>query len=393
MPANDLLLIALLLLVALLVGWWTGRSSARGNSSSKGGLPRDYFKGLNFLLNEEPDKALEVFIHMVEVDSDTIETHFALGSLFRRRGEVDRAIRIHQNLIARPNLPRRHRAQALYELGEDYLRAGLLDRAESLFMELSRDRLHEQSALKSLLTIFEQQKDWEKAIDAARRLETVSGQLHNREISHYYCELAELRFQATDIRGASKLVRRALSFDRECVRAILLNARIAEQGGDDRAAVRLYRRALDLDPRRAGEVLPGLSRVLRQSGKHNALRELLEGVIRDNPESSAAIIPAVLRDDEITGEELERFINNVGSSESLLDEVRILTDRLEALRTSGRSVLVPAVARELIRVAHAEIDHYICSECGYSGKTLYWQCPSCRRWDTLEPQQGITIGA
>ncbi|HLU06946.1 MAG TPA: lipopolysaccharide assembly protein LapB, partial [Woeseiaceae bacterium] len=131
MPTDNLLLVGILLLVALLVGWLTGRSS-RPRTRRTGGLPGEYFRGLNFLLNEEPDKALEVFIRMVEVDSETLETHFALGSLFRRRGEVDRAIRIHQNLIARPSLTRTQRDQALYELGEDYMRAGLLDRAESL---------------------------------------------------------------------------------------------------------------------------------------------------------------------------------------------------------------------------------------------------------------------
>lgn len=394
MPANDLLLIGILLLVALLVGWWTGRSSGRHASRPRresGNLPADYFKGLNFLLNEQPDKALEVFIHMVEVDSETIETHFALGSLFRRRGEVDRAIRIHQNLIARPNLSRNHRTQALFELGEDYLSAGLLDRAESLFTELSRDRVHEQASLASLLVIFEQQKDWEQAIDVARRLESVSNQLLGRQIAHYFCELAEPKILEGDYRAASKLLRRALMYDRDCARAMLLSARVAERNDDWKSAIRHYRRALVQDPRRAGEVLPSLGQLLARSRARESLSDLLEQVIRENPQAAGSLAIAVLRDGSMQDAELEPFVVRNASQEVMLQQLGQLSEHLNQLCRSGGQVGVVAVARELFRNAQGDAEHYACTECGYTGRRLHWQCPSCRRWDTLEPRHGIIL--
>ncbi|MDX1443753.1 MAG: lipopolysaccharide assembly protein LapB [Gammaproteobacteria bacterium] len=393
MPANDLFLIGILLLVALLVGWWTGR---RGRSSSHrrktgGSIPADYFKGLNFLLNEQPDKALEVFIHMVEVDSETIETHFALGSLFRRRGEVDRAIRIHQNLIARPNLSRTHRTQALFELGEDYLRAGLLDRAESLFSELSRERAHEQASLDSLLVIYEQQKDWDQAIEVARRLEAVSGRSCGQEIAQYFCELAEPRLQEGDHRAVSKLLRRALSYDRDCVRAMLLNAQLSERNDDARSAVRHYRNALVRDPRRANEILPSLAQLVARGGSRESLANQLEAVLRENPRAAGYLTIALLRNGGMRDAELEEFVARNAGREELLDQLRSVSDRIATLCRGGGDVGVAAIARELFHNAQGDAEHYSCSNCGYSGRRLYWQCPSCRRWDTLEPRHGIIL--
>ena len=162
----------LLLPAALSVGWWLGRRGGKVSEGASGGqFTTRYFQGLNYVLNEQPDKAIEVFCKIMEVDNDTLETHYALGNLFRRRGEVDRAIRIHQNLIARPSLDKRQRALALLELGLDYMRAGLFDRAENLFRELVDMRIHVRRAQENLLAIYEQEKDWENAIDVARRLQ------------------------------------------------------------------------------------------------------------------------------------------------------------------------------------------------------------------------------
>ena len=181
---TEMNLLWLLLPVAALSGWWIGRR--RGNSNknqSSSSIYPEYFKGLNFVLNEQPDKAIEVFIRMLEVDSETVETHLALGNLFRRRGEVDRAIRIHQNLIARPTLDREQRAHALLELGMDYMRLGLLDRAEGLFLELVESDLHLNQAYTELLEIYQQEKDWENAINIARKLELISGKKLNPVIA------------------------------------------------------------------------------------------------------------------------------------------------------------------------------------------------------------------
>src|SRR6476469_7136107 len=158
----------LLALAALAGAWYLGyQSKQKKHESEKLTLPRDYLVGLNFLLNEEPDKAVDIFIKMLEVDSNTVETHLAVGKLFRKRGEVDRAIRIHQNLIARPQLEKVYREQSLYELGKDYLSAGMLDRAERIFQDLINSKNYTAHALSTLLDIYQQEKDWENAVNIA----------------------------------------------------------------------------------------------------------------------------------------------------------------------------------------------------------------------------------
>ena len=165
MPPEYLFgLVVILLPVAALSGWYYGRKDARERINSPAGVPgmsQDYFKGLNYLLNDRPDKAIEVFIKVLEVESETVETHLALGNLFRRRGEVDRAIRIHQNLVARPSLDKEQRALALLELGIDYMRSGLLDRAETLFKELIQTGMYERQVLRHLVDIYQQEQDWD----------------------------------------------------------------------------------------------------------------------------------------------------------------------------------------------------------------------------------------
>src|SRR5436190_13303267 len=171
------------------LGWMAARIDIRQIVSESRTLPMSYFKGLNFLLNEQPDKAIEAFIEVVKVDPQTVELHFALGSLFRRRGELERAIRMHQNLVERPDLQQDQKLVALFELAQDYLKAGLLDRAEELFLKLEGTP-HAEAALRFLLEIYEQEKDWHKAIIIAGKLENVTGRSHQKDIANFYCEMA-----------------------------------------------------------------------------------------------------------------------------------------------------------------------------------------------------------
>jgi len=183
-------LLALLLPLAAFSGWYIGRrSSERSRRVGVSELSSSYFRGLNYLLNEQPDKAIEAFIEVVKVDPETVELHFALGSLFRRRGEYDRAIRMHQHLLERADLAPEQRAAAVFELGQDYLKAGILDRAEEVFQKLS-DGSQAGEARRFLLEIFQQEKDWEKAVSMAKRLELETGQSRAKETANFLCELA-----------------------------------------------------------------------------------------------------------------------------------------------------------------------------------------------------------
>ena len=212
MPTESTFLLAGLFLLLAAAGWAIGRFGDRDDEKDvPAPLNVDYLKGLNFLLNEQTDQALEHFLMMVRVDDKTIETHFALGSVFRRRGVVDRAIRIHQNIIARPDLASEQRDQALYSLAKDYLRAGLLDRAENLFVRLSQGSRYQVEALERLCRIYEQEKEWQLAIQAGQKLETLSGESLELQIAHYYCELAEQSMIAKDYTGARSFVKKAQS--------------------------------------------------------------------------------------------------------------------------------------------------------------------------------------
>ncbi|MDX1454060.1 MAG: lipopolysaccharide assembly protein LapB [Gammaproteobacteria bacterium] len=393
MPLENLILVAALLLVAMLAGWWLGRRRTRRVETGSGGINRDYFKGLNYLLNERPDDALDVFIRMAELDSDTIETHFTLGSLFRRRGEVDRAIRIHQNLIARPNLSRRHRTQALAALGDDYMKAGLLDRAESLFAELTRDRQQGPEALQKLLVIYEQQKDWDRAIQVARDLESRNGSYRSHEIAHYYCELAELALQKADFNSTARFLRKAGAFDRGNVRVQLLSAQLAEKEQKWRHAIRHYKRALEADPAQASTQLAAIHAVLQHQNKLDQFESLVDSVSRSSPEARRAIALAALRLKGIHSAALDRVVETFLAEAPGLEGVREAVKRFVKLSKTAADIQEQNLIRQLLREWRGDSLQYSCDNCGYSGSVLYWQCPSCRSWETLRPRLELNVSA
>ncbi|MCR4301001.1 MAG: lipopolysaccharide assembly protein LapB, partial [Sulfuricaulis sp.] len=256
---NAAYLLWLLLPLAAASGWFAARLEQKRRARQSLDLPSAYFKGLNFLLNEQHDKAIEVFIRVLEVNSETVETHLALGNLFRRRGEVERAIRIHQNLIARPTLDKEQRSQALLELAQDYHKAGLFDRAENLFLELAEIRVHSEQALRVLLHIYQQEKEWEKAISIVQRLARLSGKNMNSMIAHFYCERAELDLSRQNDSSAREHLKQALAVDDKCVRASILLGDIAAQEGDLRGAIERWQRIEEQDIHYLGEVAERIS--------------------------------------------------------------------------------------------------------------------------------------
>src|SRR5512140_796993 len=218
------------------MGWIAARIDIKHLLRESRALPLTYFRGLNFLLNEQPDKAIESFIEVVKVDPQTIDLHFALGSLFRRQGEVERAIRMHQNLLDRPDLAADKRQAATFELAQDFHRAGLLDRAEELFAKLEGSPF-EHGSLGFLLSIYEQEKDWPKAIGVTRRMEAIAKQPYYREIAHYDCELAQAALLRADFAAARGFVEQALAEYKACARATMLLGDIEAQQGAPAAAI------------------------------------------------------------------------------------------------------------------------------------------------------------
>lgn len=382
-------LLWLLLPVAAASGWYAARRSRpRPNPRRAGEFNSDYFRGLNYLLNEQPDKAIEVFIKMVEVDSDTVETHLALGNLFRRRGEVDRAIRIHQNLIARPTLNRDQRAQALLELGEDYMKAGLFDRAENLFLELTELNAHTERALRHLLDIYQQEQDWEKAIEIARRIEEISGTPMHDVIAQYYCELAQKALHDRDRGAALQYIKRALNFDRNCTRASILLGELETAQGDCKSAVRAYRKVVDQDIEYLPEVIRPLRHCYRELGQPDAYVAFLRESLRDY----SGISPILALAEELRAREGEQ-----AAVDFVIEQLRRRPSvrGLEWLinQSLGHSA---GEARDTLTILHDLATKllegkavYECHRCGFAGKQLHWQCPSCKSWNSVKPIQGV----
>ncbi len=384
MPAESTLLLAGLFLLAAASGWFFARFTVRHRiHAATGRLSADYFKGLNFLLNEQPDKAIEVFVRMSEVDDETVETHFALGSLFRRRGEVDRAIRIHQNIIARPNLGRAQRDQALFALGEDYLRAGLFDRAEKLFQQLAEVPAHRLAALEKLISIYELQKDWIQAIQIQEQIDAVMVSSKQNVIAHYYCERADEAKAVKDLKEARQLLKKARSGQRATVRAAMMRAAIAAEMGEHKLAAKLYRKVIDEDAEFLPEVLPSLAASTQAQGAEDSYSKLLTGMIRSRPELKPLIAYSVIVDGDMNDPVARRCVREfVRQNETLHDlfETFNLSIRGDDLNDD----MLDKIAVALRRLARKQ-SRYACQECGFSIATLFWQCPTCKAWETIRP--------
>ena len=277
--------------IALIIGLAIGRRSKKQKTILKTeAISKDYLVGLNYLLNEQPDKAVDVFIKMLQVDSNTVETHLALGNLFRRRGEVDRAIRIHQNLIARPHLSKPNRIQALLALGQDYLKAGVFDRAEKLFQEVHDSNEFRQDSLEYLLAIYEQEKDWDKAIVIAQRLEQLTNQSRNAIIAQYYCEQAVDARVKISSEQAMRLVKKALATDKDCVRAsLLIGAWDAEQG-NYKSAIKSYKKVAEQDPDFMGEIIEPLEFCYQRLGLTEEFIQFLKQCLQVTPRISIVLM-------------------------------------------------------------------------------------------------------
>jgi lipopolysaccharide biosynthesis regulator YciM len=376
-------LLALPLFFAL--GWLAARVDIKQLLSESRALPVSYFKGLNFLLNEQPDKAIEAFIEVVKVDPQTIELHFALGSLFRRRGEVERAIRMHQNLVERPDLGSDQKLVALFELAQDYFKAGLLDRAEELFLKLE-GTAHAEQALRFLLEIYEQEKEWHKATDIAGKLETVTGRSHQKEIANFCCELALNEIMQSRPEAARPHLAEALAHHRLCVRANLLLGDLEIAAGRPEAAIEAWKRIESQSPQYLALVAERLSNAFRQRGKVEEGVNLLRGYLGKYPSldllnvvfqgvlESQGVEPAY----RLVRDELRRMPTLLGLDKLL--EAQLLEAPLERRRDLE-------LVKELVNQHTRGLAMYKCDSCGFRARQYYWHCPACAEWETYSPRR------
>ncbi|MCP4271870.1 MAG: lipopolysaccharide assembly protein LapB [Gammaproteobacteria bacterium] len=385
----EFVLPTLLLLLPLAV--WSGYRVGRKTPAQKpidNRLSKHYFTGLNYLLNEEPDKAIDTFIELLQVDSDTVETHLALGNLFRRRGEVDRAIRIHQNLIARPSLTGNIRKLSLLELANDYMTAGLFDRAESLFKELVKDNEYRQTSMVNLVTIYQQMKEWQKAIDISRQIAQSSGKNQANKIAHYYCEIAEESYQSGDLKTAQDALKNALAVNRGSVRASIIEGEQFQKNGKYKRAIKSFRRIRHQDITFLPEVLQQLNSCYKMTSSEADLLKFLNECLQQGAGVSVLLLLSELLQAEgkekIAADKIADYLRDRPSLKGLEQLIHIHVHDADG------------TAKENLRLLHGlvvklinEKPVYRCGGCGYSGKTLFWQCPGCNEWGTIKPIFGL----
>lgn len=340
-----------------------------------------YFVGLNHLLNEQQDKALEVLRHMAEVDADTVETQLALGHLYRRRGEVERAIRVHEDVMRREDLPALLREQASFALGEDYLRAGLLDRAEAYFQGLIERPAHRTAALRSLLNIYEQQGDWQQAIATYQKLSAHASPENPTAMAHYYCELAEQARDAKELRAAHEWLDHARAVQRNFPRSALLRAELALQEGQPRVAAALCKRIIELHPHLLPMSLPRYVQAVRHAGQSMATADNeLRLHITDAAQRARLAYTAVVSD--LLGEPflLQCLPDFLRQDANLGELVAALAGDMSNPDVSQLQAIGAALSRVFRRT-----QKFRCIDCGVTTGTHFWQCPGCRSWDTLAP--------
>jgi len=374
--------------VAAWSGWWAARRAyRRGERRQQNAISSNYFKGLNYLLNEQPDKAIEVFLKLAEINTETAETHLALGNLFRRRGEMDKAIRFHRHIISRSNLSEQHRTQALLELGEDYMRAGLLDRAEKLFSELAENGRYSEVAIRSLLSIYQQEKDWKNAIVQARQLEQVSDQDTSPLIAQFHCELAVEAGQDGARENARRHLATARSRHAGCTRACLLEADLDVEQKKWAEAAEKYQQASELDPDITVLVVESLSQCFSELGRESELLDWLERLVTRGETLAPVLAFAAIRAESDPASAINFLLEQLQKRPT----ARGLYQLLELMHQHGHRIdeIDPALLRDLMHRLLDDQPRFRCRQCGFSGQTWHWQCPSCREWETTRPVIGV----
>ncbi len=387
----DSLSVWLVLPLGIALGWYMrGRGSESPQAADGSAATPETLAGMNHLVNDDPDQAVASLLRATELDSHAVELHLTLGVLFRKRGEVDRALRIHEALAERGQLSTDQMERTRFELGQDYLKAGMIDRAEELFEQLSHRGLYATPALEALISVHEQSREWRRAIEASRRLTAVGAQPRQLQIAQYYCELADQAKAAKDAGEAQRLAQRALEEDAGCVRANLILARLQEDAGDARAAIRSLREVPDQDIRFVPEIVEPLLRCSQTAGQIDEFLEFLRDIDDETSTSASVIAQArLMRDNGVNPQSYLAESFTASPSWTLLDQLMQAVD----LPTDETMAAALTSLRDALKTASAGRARYRCTSCGLGPGLLFWQCPSCKQWGSVIPADDKLVPA
>lgn len=367
------------------LGWIAARIDIKHLVKESRALPRSYFAGLNFLIHEQPDKAIESFIEAARNDPQTVELYFALGSMFRRRGETDRAIRVHLNLIEREDLKQEQRLNALAELGQDYLKAGLLDRAEEVFVKL-RGTERDIVALQNLLEIYQQEKEWAKAIDVARQMPEADGRLLQKDIAQFYCELAAVAVAQSRQDEAIRLLGEALGTHRKCVRALIMLGEIHAAREHWREAIEQWQKVEQQNPVYLALVAAKLGEAYRRLGQSQQGIVLLKSFLERHP--SLDLLDVVFQEELQTEGAAGAYLlvrDELRRNPTLLGLDKLLEAQLMDAPVDKRGDI--ELVKNLIHSHTRRVARYRCDNCGFKARQFHWRCPACGDWESYPPKR------
>ena len=374
----DLTWILIGLPLAFALGWVASRMDLRQLRLAHRQAPRAYFKGLNFLLNEQQDQAIDAFIEAVQNDPDTSELHFALGNLFRRRGEYDRAVRVHEHLLARADLSSADRQRAQHGLALDFLKAGLLDRAEDALRKLEGTPYEGQARL-ARLAIYERSREWPQAAQVAELLESSGEANFSVRQAHYRCEQAREAFAQGDTDRALALLQDTVKAIPQAPRARILLGQLLLTRQQALQSLETLRPLFAHNDPTAALAASGLVKAAQACGQENAARELLREHYQQHP-SLDVLEALVTLDSAARGDARQPFLQHLQKHPSLLAASRWLA-------AAPAQEAVPAVVQKALDTAARPLARYRCAACGFEAKEHFWHCPGCQAWDSYPPRR------
>ena len=373
------------------MGWVAARIDIKSLLSESRAMPTSYFRGLNFLLNEQPDKAIESFLQVAKENPQTVELQFALGSLFRRRGEVDRAIRMHQDLVNREDLPSEERRTASFELAQDYFKAGLLDHAEQVLSKIAQVQPSPE-VHRHLLDIYIQEKDWAKAIDAARQLEVSAKRNYQKEIANYFCELAITEHVHGRNDTAEAHLARALEANRKCVRANLLRGEWLAAAGRHEEAIEAWKAIEQQEPQYFGLAAEGMVESYKALGRPGEGLTLLRGLQHRYPGLDLLNVVYQVTAEQEGDEAAWRLVRDEVRRNPTLVGLDHLIDA-ELVRAPAERRQDLQLMKNLVHSHAQALAVYLCGNCGFKARQFFWQCPACGGWETFPPRRTAELEA
>lgn len=383
-------LLFLLLPVAAGYGWVMGRNSVRQAQRKQSSiLSKHYYKGLNFLLSDQPDKAVDTLIKMINVDSNTVETHIAMGNFFRHRGELDRAIRVHQNLVSNDELSDPQKEISLKELGRDYMLAGFLERAENAFLQLLNSDKHFLDAQIQLFNIYQTTKEWDRAIELAENMMNCHGDSDElcKRIAHFYCEQAKILIKQNQFEDAEKSLQKAILSDEHAVRPWLMLGEISIQQEQYQQAVEYLKQVPVRDVTWFSEAVPLLELCAQKLKDESQLEEILDFYWQKCATAYLAKVNLLAKQGkkQEAADVLLQQLRKTPTMKGFRTLMSLYIEQKEQVKATDSLEMIKELVEEQIN----QRPKYRCSSCGFSGRQIHWLCPSCKKWGLVKPIKGL----